>query len=654
MAAEIPEELKKKYGLDTPEKEEAFKNKYMFSGPGFAGGMTTSLDMSDGAAASENPPETPPAGMSGMTGKPNPAVGYALNTSFGPSPSNPPSSITPVAPTENTPEDPATLAARKKAIEEQKAAEKAATPPVAFGPPTKPENTYPVYVTASAPGGGGGSALAAPPAPPPWWKSFMDKYPDLVREHIQKSGDFAANEAGLYADGLAKTDSRYAEAIALWKKREDERAAMKKAEDAEIERRMHEYEAKNKELAGKSISEENFWANRDAGRNVLSIIGMALGAFGAVATQGKNLAVEQMNHMIERDLAMQKYNLENEKESLKNQRGILQDWVNLYHDKDLAFAASRATYWNMVGKEIEELGMKNKSEIAKAQIPALLEQTKFQQDKYTAQVAQGLAEKARIEALLAARARAAAAAGAGAAGANSKVTEKILDIEAKGIEEKQKKYGKPSYVKPVRMADGSTHLGLYDAATNQLVTIGGGGGSMGGGDLSVKIPVIGADGKPVLNPDKTPKFKDATAVNKEAVKHINEKVQGTLEFQHYSKLIAEARQKIGASGKWQDDAEMANLADLYDKLMGAWAKSRGKGILQPAEAADFTKKYIPPWAVSYKGLIPGFKDNVQDFYEGLANKSFDATGIAPLIENPEDLTDGYETNKAKLGGTGIE
>lgn len=72
-------------------------------------------------------------------------------------------------------------------------------------------------------------------------------------------------------------------------------------------------EKKNQALYDKIVQDkidpDRYWNNQNTGSKITTAIGLILGGLGAGATGGKNLAVDALNHIIERDVDAQKSNL---------------------------------------------------------------------------------------------------------------------------------------------------------------------------------------------------------------------------------------------------------------------------------------------------------------------------------------------------------
>ena len=68
-------------------------------------------------------------------------------------------------------------------------------------------------------------------------------------------------------------------------------------------------DAKHDAILASKIDPNRMWANASVGQQIGSVLGMVLGGLGASATGGRNLAVEQLNKTIDRDIEAQKVDL---------------------------------------------------------------------------------------------------------------------------------------------------------------------------------------------------------------------------------------------------------------------------------------------------------------------------------------------------------
>lgn len=92
---------------------------------------------------------------------------------------------------------------------------------------------------------------------------------------------------------------------------------------------------------------KDFWADKTTGQRVLSRIGVALGAAGAAMAKIPNFALQMLNSAIEQDFAVQRFNIDKQKQVAQAEGGVLaaRQWrEDALRDLDIRRAgAERAT-----------------------------------------------------------------------------------------------------------------------------------------------------------------------------------------------------------------------------------------------------------------------------------------------------------------------
>lgn len=110
------------------------------------------------------------------------------------------------------------------------------------------------------------------------------------------------------ADALTEVNRQYLDQL--------QAAQNRRAEEVRISNaRADQYE---KAILNAEIDPNRYWGSKSTGQQILGCIGIALGGYGAGLTGGPNLAMEQLNRQIDRDIAAQKANL-GKRESLYSQ-----------------------------------------------------------------------------------------------------------------------------------------------------------------------------------------------------------------------------------------------------------------------------------------------------------------------------------------------
>jgi hypothetical protein len=94
--------------------------------------------------------------------------------------------------------------------------------------------------------------------------------------------------------------------------------------------------AESQRLAQLRVDDNHWFSSGGTGRTIASFIMGILGGFLAPKTGGRNMGLEWIEREVDRDLEVQKFNIQNARTGLENQRGILADQVR--QGRDLAEA----------------------------------------------------------------------------------------------------------------------------------------------------------------------------------------------------------------------------------------------------------------------------------------------------------------------------
>lgn len=188
---------------------------------------------------------------------------------------------------------------------------------------------------------------AMPPAPKPRPASERDRR--IAVEEAKYSGVFAAEDR--VADARrrevdvqkeAADAQSMANAISAAQRARDA-ADMKQLQDqayADVKARQDALHREADELSKERIDTGRIWRNGPS--SMFAALGMAFGVLGAPATGGRNLGVESVNRLIDRDIEAQKADLEGRRAALAQKRGLLAEYTALTKDRVLAEQMTRA------------------------------------------------------------------------------------------------------------------------------------------------------------------------------------------------------------------------------------------------------------------------------------------------------------------------
>jgi len=476
----------------------------------------------------------------------------------------------------------------------------AAPPPVkvdvAPPKPAAPAAAAPVGPKPAAVGGGPAPA-GAPSAPtslgPPKATTFEQKKATVLlpgEEEMQGDLRKAATIDSVWED--AKRDERIKgrEAAAA----EFERAigeqegllAAQKAKDEEFSAWAAKDFAKRQaladEVANAKVDPARFWKNEaGVGRAMIAAVAGIFGVLGAPATGGKNLAVEEINKAIDKDINAQIAENENKKAGLAAKQNEYALRVKMFQDERLARASYMADAYRLVAKRIEGIAMKTENEEQKLEAARLKDyfdgQAKLQDDQFKLNVEKNYA------AWQAAQAKAMQQAQAGMAAKADKYRDKIMDAEIEGAKTVLKEYPGAQLV-----VEGN-HVVIVDPTTGKRIWAGSGaGGGKPGETTTVNVPVAQPGGGIAFQP---------TVVNKTGSAEVAKQAGG------YTKAIqAIERMETAAAmpGPWTGKKKIAYEAALSDYISN-YAVAKGMGAVSEDEGKRIAKTTVPTptWGVGY-------------------------------------------------------
>lgn len=100
-------------------------------------------------------------------------------------------------------------------------------------------------------------------------------------------------------------------------------ALRQQAEQAAINKRQAKLDAMGADYAGMKIDSNNYWADKSTGDKIMAGLAIGLGGYGG----RPNIALENLNKAIERDIDIQKANIDKAGNSLTQQKGMFSDFL---------------------------------------------------------------------------------------------------------------------------------------------------------------------------------------------------------------------------------------------------------------------------------------------------------------------------------------
>lgn len=395
-------------------------------------------------------------------------------------------------------------------------------PPLPPAPPPMPHRAMP---HAAGPGG------------PPREPGLSERQKAILGTYT-KEGELAGKEGELNADkiygeakGLRDSTVQYDQEM----KDIEEGAKRQAAKNADYLQRTQQL---SDQIAQQKIDPHHYFAEASTGKKIALIASAALGGFLAGGTGGPNLAVKHMEDEMDRDINVQKSNIDNARQGVAMRRSIYGDMVQATDNDTLRQLGAKKASLEAAKQIIGAEAMRYDSDLARARAGELMN-TIDRQSK-------GL-EDNMIEAMKAAQARAAAAAASARGAADDKMWKRSMEVAHLNTE--QMKAGKDS----------------HDTQTKEQQELQG-----------RWIPALGG-----------------FAASAQDAKEIKERTAAMGNLQAGLQEAARLREEIGATGMaWNDmtpgtNEKVARLKSLVQKLKPQFSVAFGQGAAGESESKRY-------------------------------------------------------------------
>ncbi len=129
-----------------------------------------------------------------------------------------------------------------------------------------------------------------------------------------------------------------------------------------------DYQAEVDKMANTKLTNPHMFYGQSTGNQILAGIAVSLGALSQAMGQPgtKNVGIDAIQSALDRDVAMQKYNMDNQKDITNAKRTMYQDMVKKYGDERAARSAYQEMVMTQVGKEFESRALATNDPIIKA------------------------------------------------------------------------------------------------------------------------------------------------------------------------------------------------------------------------------------------------------------------------------------------------
>lgn len=211
---------------------------------------------------------------------------------------------------------------------------------------------------------------------------------DKEAKAIKELGDIDAK----LAEEKALLTKDFAEQQRLLDIQEQER------KQKQAERRQQKVDEFNKaveDFSNAEIQAPNIWAGKSAGQKILLGLGLFLGS--APNSSGQNRAGAAVENLLNRDLEVQKLELEKKKQGLDYKKNLLTQLDDIFKDEDLAANAARQVQLNYIQNKLNSLADQSASEKIKKNAEIASSAAEKQKADYKLRVYDSMLRKEQLD-----------------------------------------------------------------------------------------------------------------------------------------------------------------------------------------------------------------------------------------------------------------
>lgn len=238
-----------------------------------------------------------------------------------------------------------------------------------------------------APQQGGGGAFGGA-----GYKAYLDS----IKAQGGPLGE-AGDAAGRLAEGEGITSGLAAQQMGAYN--EKNRAAAE-AHDKAYVKAGESIDAASKE-ANASEDPNHFWSSASKGDHVRLVLAAALGGFLSGFRGGPNQGMEQINHLVDQDIASQRHKIEAARGRVADLRGGLADMYRRFGNMDQAEAGAQALHYKQLIAEGDEHDASARSDLVRAKWGSLRAELNTKLEEAKIKIASGgpkpMTEKERAD-----------------------------------------------------------------------------------------------------------------------------------------------------------------------------------------------------------------------------------------------------------------
>ena len=199
--------------------------------------------------------------------------------------------------------------------------------------------------------------------------------PEDVKKMQEAEDRYAKAEAAVVDAQTAQNNLEAGLKMAEAARLEDENAkevARKDLQQKQIQDKLNQVQAAIDDFSNTTIDPGRLYGNMSTGTRIASGIALALGAFGAAASGGQNMAMQVIDKAIERDIDAQKANLDTKKSVITAKRGMYDDFMKMLGNEDAAKLAEEIRLGKIAESRIKGILETSKNPIIQANAEKML------------------------------------------------------------------------------------------------------------------------------------------------------------------------------------------------------------------------------------------------------------------------------------------
>lgn len=181
---------------------------------------------------------------------------------------------------------------------------------------------------------------------------------DLAKAFDQEAAAIEQGSEARQALAQAEAD-KYSQMADLRRQQQAEEQAMALAQDRVMQQEQAKLEDLQVQVRSMHVDPGRIWKTRGTAGQVTSAIAVGLGAIGAALAGGSNQALQMLQAAIDRDIQAQMVDIEQGREAVAGQRGIIQLVRQRYADKSQQRAAAQALAYDSALQEINAIKTKH-------------------------------------------------------------------------------------------------------------------------------------------------------------------------------------------------------------------------------------------------------------------------------------------------------